>query len=119
VAIGNRFAFIPKALKSSFLAPSLVGNQHRNGQTKVRWQRIVTVFRHDDGGTSIKVECLPVGVPEWNGWVNVFNREEAGQGAPTETSPEPSFGGTGDHQARAQSRSGGPPPVPDGARGQR
>ncbi len=87
--------------------------QDRNGQTKGRWQRIGTVFRHDDGGTSIKLDCLPVGIPEWDGWVNVFKREEAGQGAQTETGPQRGFGGTGYHQARAQGRASGPPPAPE------
>ena len=54
--------------------------QDRQGQTKGRWQRIGTVFRHDDGGTSIKLDCVPVGIPDWDGWVNVFRREESGQG---------------------------------------
>lgn len=47
-----------------------------NGETRGRWLRLGTVFRHDDGGTSIKLDCLPVGVPEWDGWVSVFKREE-------------------------------------------
>ena len=51
------------------------------GQTKGRWLRIGTVFRHDDGGTSIKLDAIPVGIPGWEGWVNVFPREQQdGQG---------------------------------------
>ncbi len=55
----------------------------RNGEQKGRWLTIGTVFRHDDGGTSIKLDCVPVGSPDWNGWVSVFKRkprEEQGQG---------------------------------------
>lgn len=87
--------------------------QDRNGQTKGRWQRIGTVFRHDDGGTSIKLDCVPVGIPEWDGWVNVFKREEQ-QGAQTEASqpPQRGFGGSNYHQARGQGRTNGPPPMP-------
>jgi len=48
----------------------------RQGQTKGRWLRIGTVIKHDDGGTSIKLDAVPVGLPDWDGWVNVFKREE-------------------------------------------
>ena len=51
-------------------------NDSNTGQTKGRWLRIGTVIRHDDGGTSIKLDCVPVGLPEWDGWVSVFPREE-------------------------------------------
>lgn len=53
----------------------------QTGQTKARWLRIGTVFRHDEGGTSIKLDALPVGCPDWDGWVSVFKREDKqGQG---------------------------------------
>lgn len=56
--------------------------QDRNtGEMKGRWQRIGTVFRHDDGGTSIKLDAVPVGNPEWDGWVSVFKREDKTNGA--------------------------------------
>jgi hypothetical protein len=45
------------------------------GETKARWLTIGSVFRHDDGGTSIKLDCVPVGLPEWNGWVSVYSRK--------------------------------------------
>jgi hypothetical protein len=51
-------------------------NDSNTGQTKGRWLRIGTVIRHDDGGTSIKLDCVPVGLPAWDGWVSVFPREE-------------------------------------------
>ncbi|TQF00213.1 MAG: hypothetical protein FKY71_04705 [Spiribacter salinus] len=50
-------------------------HDRETGQMKPRWLRIGTVIRHDDGGTSIKLDCLPVGIPDWEGWVNVFKRE--------------------------------------------
>lgn len=44
------------------------------------------MFRHDDGGTTIKLDCVPVGLPDWDGWVSVFARDDpqdnAGQQAP-------------------------------------
>ena len=46
------------------------------GETKARWQRIGLVFKHEDGGTSIKIETMPVGVPDWEGWVSIFPREQ-------------------------------------------
>ena len=54
-------------------------NDRETGETKARWLTIGTVFRHDEGGTSIKLDCLPVGLPEWNGWVSVFPRGDAAQ----------------------------------------
>ena len=51
-------------------------NDSTTGQMKGRWLRIGTVIRHDDGGTSIKLDCVPVGLPAWDGWVSVFPREE-------------------------------------------
>lgn len=55
----------------------------RNGEQKGRWLTIGTVFRHDDGGSSIKLDCFPVGVPDWSGWVSVFKKkpreEQSGQ----------------------------------------
>ncbi len=56
------------------------GEYQTNGQTKGRWLKIGTVFRHDDGGTSIKLDAMPVGLVDWNGWVNVFPRDQSGQG---------------------------------------
>lgn len=51
----------------------------QDGNEKGRWLRIGTVFRHDDGGTSIKLDAMPVGVPEWDGWCSVFKREQRDQ----------------------------------------
>lgn len=59
----------------------------QDGRSRNRWQRIGSVFRHDDGGTTIKLDCVPVGLPDWDGWVSVFSRDEpqdsAGQKAQT------------------------------------
>jgi hypothetical protein len=53
----------------------------KDGQTKGRWLNIGTIFKHDDGGVSIKLDAIPVGMPEWKGWVSVFPREKKdGQG---------------------------------------
>jgi len=45
------------------------------GQPKGRWLTVGTVFRHDDGGTSIKLDAIPLGLPEWGGWISVFPRK--------------------------------------------
>jgi hypothetical protein len=57
-------------------------NDRQSGDTKGRWLKIGTVFRHDDGGTSIKLDCIPVGLPEWNGWISVFPRNDPQGEAP-------------------------------------
>jgi hypothetical protein len=62
------------------------------GQTKGRWLRIGTVIQHDDGGTSIKLDAVPVGLPDWDGWVNVFKKQDRqqgqGQGQPAQPAPQ-------------------------------
>jgi hypothetical protein len=47
----------------------------QTGQTKGRWLRIGTAFQHDDGGISIKLDCVPVG-QDWDGWVSMFPRDQ-------------------------------------------
>lgn len=86
--------------------------QDRSGQTKGRWQRIGTVFKHDDGGTSIKLDAIPVGVPDWNGWVSVFKRDDQKQGQQGQQ------GGYQGQQPQQQHRGNGqqqhaPPPQQD------
>ena len=52
------------------------------GQTRGRWLRIGTVFQHDDGGRSIKLDAIPVGVPNWDGWVSVYKLDDQRDQAP-------------------------------------
>ena len=60
-----------------------------SGEQKARWLRIGSVFRHDDGSTSIKLDCLPIGRPDWNGWVSVFPREERREDPPGRNAAPP------------------------------
>lgn len=83
------------------------GEYQSNGETKARWLKIGTVFKHDDGGTSIKLECLPVGLTDWNGWVSVFKRDEQrqsqGNGAQQQAAPRRGNGtGRGNGQQQPQ-----------------
>ncbi len=41
----------------------------KNG--KMRYQKVGAVFESDKG-LSLKLESLPVGCPEWNGWVSLY-----------------------------------------------
>lgn len=45
------------------------------GEEKVRWVRIGSVFKREDGTVCAKIDVLPVG-GEWNGWVNMYAEEE-------------------------------------------
>jgi hypothetical protein len=65
----------------------------RNGEQKGRWLTIGTVFRYDDGGSSIKLDCLPVGVPDWHGWVSVFKKKPREEQAPSADYQAPPQGG--------------------------
>ena len=80
-----------------------------DGQQRNRWQRIGLVFKHDDGGTSIKLECMPLGLPDWDGWVSVFPRDQAqntADTAPVNSQTRPQQGGYVQQSAQpAQNRS--------------
>lgn len=86
--------------------------QDRNtGETKARWLNIGTVFTHDDGGLSIKLDCLPVGIPDWQGWVKAFPKKPrddqgGGYGQPNQNR------GYSQPQAAPQQRRQAPPPPP-------
>ena len=76
-------------------------DDHETGQTKGRWLTIGTVFKHDEGGTSIKLDCLPVGLVDWNGWVNVFPRDRnKGNGQGTQGQRQPPATQPATHQGR-------------------
>ena len=79
-----------------------------DGQQKNRWQKIGSVFRHDDGGTSIKLECMPVGLPDWEGWVSVFPREQQdmSDNAPAQTNNQQYA--NGQQQTNGQQYANGP-----------
>jgi hypothetical protein len=62
---------------------------YASGQPKGRWLRVGTVFKHDNGGISIKLDCLPTGLPEWEGWISVFRREERNSEAARQTAAPP------------------------------
>lgn len=69
---------------------------HMSGETKARWLNVGTLFTHDDGGVSIKLDCFPVGVPEWQGWIKAYPKK-------------PRENASGGYQAPAQSRGYGQP----------
>lgn len=50
----------------------------QTGEQKGRWLRIGTMFEHQDGRRSIKLDALPVGLKEWDGWVSCFERRASG-----------------------------------------
>ena len=65
----------------------------QTGEKKARWLTIGAVFKNEEGRASIKLDCIPIGVPDWNGWVNVFPRRDRqqGQGAPSDNYPQQSY----------------------------
>lgn len=81
----------------------------QTGQQKGRWLRIGTLFRHDDGGTSIKLDALPVGLAGWEGWVNVFPRDQR----PPQGHTAPGRRGNGSHYADARDGHAAPRPYAD------
>lgn len=51
----------------------------RTGEIKARWLRVGAMFEHADGRRSIKLDALPVGLKDWDGWVSCFEKRERGK----------------------------------------
>ncbi|MBK1722806.1 hypothetical protein [Thiocystis violacea] len=85
------------------------------GEMKARWLTIGTVFKHDDGGTSIKLDCVPVGLPDWQGWVNVYPRRQQSNDfqAPPGYQPRRNGNGNGRSHGRHNGNGSAPPPAHD------
>jgi hypothetical protein len=68
----------------------------QTGETKKRRQRIGSIFEDTETGRrSLKLEVLPVGLPEWKGWAAIFP-SDSGRGAAVRTSaPVASSAGPG------------------------
>jgi hypothetical protein len=57
------------------------------GNEKARYQRVGTVFENEKG-LYMKLEALPVGVPEWNGFISFFEpKPRDGQRSQPERQP--------------------------------
>ena len=45
---------------------------NREGEEKGRYLNIGSILAHEDGGISVKLNCIPVGLTDWEGWVSAF-----------------------------------------------
>lgn len=54
----------------------------KNG--KMRYQKVGAVFESDKG-LSLKLDCLPVGAPEWNGWISLYPPKDKSEKAPAKS----------------------------------
>jgi hypothetical protein len=65
----------------------------RQGNEKSRFLNVGAVFENDRGNLSLKLEALPVGNPEWTGWLQLFEpRQDEQQGQrqqPQRSAPAP------------------------------
>jgi hypothetical protein len=83
------------------------------------------VFKHDDGGISSKLDCVPVGLKDWEGWVNVFPRDrqqgQAQQGQGRQQGQQQGYQGQQQGQGQGQGYTQGRPPTqaPQGQQDQR
>ncbi len=65
----------------------------QSGELKSRWLNIGTIFTHENGGKSLKINCIPAGLPDWQGFASIFpidqpQQQRAPQGAtPARTQP--------------------------------
>jgi hypothetical protein len=43
------------------------------------------LFKRDDGSLTLKLDCIPVGAPDWNGWISFYdidnNRQQSNKSA--------------------------------------
>lgn len=58
-----------------------------DGSQKGRWLKIGARFERDDGSEALRLDCVPVGLPEWNGWISVFPVKPRGEGGYTPQAP--------------------------------
>jgi hypothetical protein len=63
-----------------FEAVASVGKD-KNGKTK--YQKVGAVFESDKG-LSLKLDCLPVGCPEWNGWISLYVPKDKTESRPAQ-----------------------------------
>lgn len=61
----------------------------RSGQTKGRWQNVGTLFKHDDGSCSIKIDSIPIGHPNWEGWCMLFDFDDKSEQQPQQQRRQP------------------------------
>ena len=59
--------------------------QDRQGNTKVRWINVGSMFKNNEGKVSIKIDAMPVG--EWDGWLNLFDPKPRNQTAEKPSNP--------------------------------
>lgn len=91
---------------------------HMSGETKARWLNVGTLFTHDDGGVSIKLDCFPVGVPEWQGWIKAYPkkpREKRGRRLPS-TGSKSGLWPAASRAPRPAGEAAGPTVIPTGSR---
>ena len=50
----------------------------QTGETKKRFLNVGKAFTDDDGGISLKLDCIPSG-PEWSGWFRLYAPRDGGQ----------------------------------------
>ncbi len=52
---------------------AIVGKRQTSEGEKPIYQTVGSMFKNDEGKISLKIDCMPVGCPDWNGWVNVYD----------------------------------------------
>lgn len=58
-------------------AVATVGTYQKDGKEKKRYLTVGAVFKHDDGGMSMKLEALPVS-KDWSGWLSFYEPKAFG-----------------------------------------
>ena len=48
---------------------------NNEGETKTRWLRIGVLFQKDKRYV-VKLDSIPIGIPDWEGWVQIFQERE-------------------------------------------
>ena len=56
--------------------------QDSMGNKKNRWLNIGSLFTRDDGSLAIKIDSMPIGLPNWEGWINAYPKREGNGNKP-------------------------------------
>lgn len=57
------------------------GTYMKEGKEKTRWLNVGTLFiAEDKSRMALKIDSMPVGIKDFEGWFNVFPKQRDGQG---------------------------------------
>ena len=65
------------------------GKYEQAGQEKTRWLKCGVLMQNDEGHYRLKLEAIPIGVADFEGWFSVFEKENRQPAARPQERTEP------------------------------